>query len=106
MTKSLKVLRTLLFALVILSLVACGSAQPTARRVAPTSEPAPTTGATGPPAAKPVPRTLGSCRTDEAGAWAEKWMASQPPHPAITGRFAPTNPRITTPHFAHNWKPA
>src|SRR5690349_14202793 len=92
MTKSLKVLRTLLFALVILSLVACGSAQPTAAPVDSTSEPAATTEATEAPAAEPVTLTLGSWRTDDAEAWAEILDVFHASHPDITVKFDPTNP--------------
>jgi raffinose/stachyose/melibiose transport system substrate-binding protein len=90
MTKSLKVLRTLLFALVILSLVACGSAQPAT--VDSTSEPAATTEATEAPAGEPVSLTLGSWRTDDAEAWAAILDVFHASHPDITVKFDPTNP--------------
>ncbi len=88
MTKSLKVLQTLLFALAILSLVACGGAQPTAS-VDSTSEPAATTEA---PASEPVSLTLGSWRTDDAEAWDGILDVFHASHPNITVKFDPTNP--------------
>src|SRR5689334_25333339 len=90
MTKSLKVLQTLFAFLVILSLVACGGAQPTT--VDSTSEPAATTEATEAPAAEPVTLTLGSWRTDDAEAWGKILEVFHASHPDITVKFDPTNP--------------
>jgi raffinose/stachyose/melibiose transport system substrate-binding protein len=89
MTKSLKVFQTLLFALVILSLAACG-AQPTEPAVPADATEA--SMATEAPAAEQVNLTLGSWRTDDAEAWAEILAAFSEKYPDITVKFDPTNP--------------
>ncbi len=92
MTKSLKVLQTLLFAVVIISLAACG-AQPATS----TTEPAMPTDTVVAPAdtqapAQEVTLTLGSWRTDDAEAWAKILTAFHDKNPNITVKFDPTNP--------------
>jgi raffinose/stachyose/melibiose transport system substrate-binding protein len=90
MTKSLKVLRTLLFALVIFSLVACG-AEPGTSTVS-TVEPVDSTEPTEAPMTGSVSLTLGSWRTDDAEAWGKILDAFHAAHPEITVKFDPTNP--------------
>jgi raffinose/stachyose/melibiose transport system substrate-binding protein len=85
----MKILRTLLFVLLVFALAACTSPAAPA--------PAETTSTEAPAAAEPasgekVELVMGSWRVDDAEAWAKILTAFNAEHPNISIKFDPTNP--------------
>jgi raffinose/stachyose/melibiose transport system substrate-binding protein len=87
----MKIVRTLVFALVLVSLVACGATPTAAPTTVPAAPAAPATAVPAAPAAK-VSLVLGSWRVDDSDAWTKILAAFNQDYPNITVKFDPTNP--------------